>query len=146
MLNLRHAWTHIRTLLPEMQRFVMLGLVSYGLGVALSAMFREVLHFEEHVAVGCSLVILFLINFWLSRNIVFRAAKGHPGRQMALFLGTSMAMRIGEYYGFLLLSKVLGVQYLLALTIAMAISSAAKFFIYRIIVFGRVRDKSVGEA
>jgi putative flippase GtrA len=125
-----------RQLAGEAGRFVGYGLISYAFGVGLSALLREVIGLHEEVAVGLTLVVLFVLNFWLARRFVFRAT-GHKGKQFVRFVSTSLAMRGAEYVVFLTLLRVLHHHYLLALTIAMGFSGLAKFLLYRTVVFGR---------
>jgi putative flippase GtrA len=126
----------VRQIAGEAARFVGYGLISYVLGIALSAFFREIVGLREEVSVALTLVILFVTNFWLARRFVFRAT-GHKGKQFALFVTTSVAMRGVEYTTFLALLRIFDVYYLLALTLAMGISGAAKFVLYRTVVFRR---------
>ena len=125
----------------EAARFVGYGLISYVLGIALSAFFGEVIGIREEVSVALTLVILFVTNFWLSRRFVFRAA-GHSGNQFVRFVSTSLAMRGVEYMLFFMLLRFLHVHYLVALTLAMGFSGSAKFLLYRTIVFGKDRAKA----
>jgi putative flippase GtrA len=112
------------------------GLISYALGLGLSSLFGEVIRLHEEVAVGLTLVILFVVNFGLARRFVFRAS-GHKGKQFIRFVSTSLAMRGAEYLMFLALVRVAHAHYLLALTVAMLFSGCAKFLLYRTVVFGR---------
>jgi putative flippase GtrA len=125
-----------RQIAGEAGRFVGYGLVSYALGIGLSALFREVIGLHEEVSVGLTLVILFLVNFWVARRFVFRSS-GHKAKQFVRFVSTSLAMRGAEYVMFLTLLRVLHHHYLLALTLAMGFSGFAKFLLYRTVVFGR---------
>jgi putative flippase GtrA len=131
----------IRQILGEAARFVGYGLISYALGIALSAFFREIIGLREEVSVALTLGILFVTNFWLARRFVFRAS-GHKGKQFALFVTTSVVMRGVEYMVFLALLRIFDVYYLLALTLAMGISGAVKFLLYRTVVFRKRKTKA----
>jgi putative flippase GtrA len=120
----------------EAGRFLGVGMLSYSLGLGLSALFREGLGLPAEYSVALTLAILFLINFWLSRRYVFRAG-GDARKQFALFVITASAMRGGEYAAFYLLFQFAHLHYLAALTSAMVISNGLKFFLYRALVFGR---------
>ena len=120
----------------EAWRFVGFGLFSYALGLGFAFVFREVFHLPAQRSVALTLAILFVLNFWLSRRFVFRAA-GHAGRQFLTFVVTSLAMRGGEYALFHLLFQALHLHYLAALTAALVISNGIKFFLYRTVVFRR---------
>lgn len=136
---LSEQFIRLLALRGELQRFLMLGVFSYGLGLGVSVFLREVIRFSEEVSVACSLAILVLVNFWVSRRHVFRA-EGDPKRQFMLFAVTSLAMRGAEYLGFYLLLQWVGLHYLVALTVAMIVSSSMKFFIYRSIVFSKAKS------
>jgi putative flippase GtrA len=119
----------------EAGRFVGFGLISYGLGIGLSAFFREVLGLHEEVSVAFTLVILFVVNFWLVRRFVFRSL-GHKVNQFVRFVSMSLTMRGAEYVMFLGFLRVMHHHYLLALTLAMVLSACGKFLLYRNVVFG----------
>jgi putative flippase GtrA len=121
-------------LLGEVARFGFVGALSYGLGVALAAMFHEVLGVPEKGAVGASLAIVLVTNFFLARTFIFRSA-GDVRHEVARFVVTSATMRGLEYALFIVLLNYAGIGYLIAMTVAMALSTIAKFFIYRTLVF-----------
>jgi putative flippase GtrA len=120
----------------DLARFVGVGVISYALGISLSALFHEVIGLQQRAAVGLSLGILLATNFWLARRFIFRSA-GPAQRQILSYVLTSGMMRGFEYLSFLLLVS-LGSHYLLALSVSMAVSSGLKFLLYRTVVFGNV--------
>jgi putative flippase GtrA len=124
-----------RRIVGEAARFIGYGLISYALGIGLSAFFREVLGLYEEVSVALTLTILFIVNFWVVRRFVFRAL-GHKVRQFVRFVSMSLAMRGAEYVMFLGLLRVMHAHYLIALTLAMGLSACGKFLLYRNVVFG----------
>jgi putative flippase GtrA len=128
---------HWRGITGELIRFGSVGVFSFALGAGLSALFSEVLGFREEISVAISLSVLLVTNFWLSARFVFRTEERASYGQFARFAATSIAMRGSEYLLFLALFKVAGLHYLVALTAAMATSSGIKFFLYRVLVFGR---------
>jgi putative flippase GtrA len=127
-LHKRHA------LLGEVLRFCGVGVLSYGLGIVLAALFHEVSGLIPEVAVGLSLAILLLTNFFLARAFIFRSS-GHVHHELLRFGVTSAAMRGAEYLAFLALLNGLGINYLISLTVAMALSSVGKFVLYKKVVF-----------
>lgn len=126
LLRLRH----------EAARFVGAGVISYALGLGLSALFREGLRLPEELAVALTLGILFVVNFWMSRIFVFRA-QGSARRQFAAYVAAALALRATEYGLFYLILQVAGLHYLAALTWAMVLTNLFKFFLYRALVFGK---------
>jgi putative flippase GtrA len=123
-----------RALLGEVLRFCGVGALSYGLGIVLAALFHEVSGLVPEVAVGLSLAILLLTNFFLARAFIFRSS-GHVHYELLRFGVASAAMRGAEYLTFLVLLNGLGINYLISLTIAMSLSSVGKFVLYKKIVF-----------
>jgi putative flippase GtrA len=120
----------------EVARFAAVGILSYGLGIGLAAAFHELSAIPQKLAVALSLAIILATNFALARVFIFRAA-GSVSGQLVRFMATSATMRVVEYLIFLALLTGLGLNYLLALTAALAASSALKFVLYKLIVFGR---------
>lgn len=130
----------LHRLVGDATRFVGFGVMSYGLGIAISAFLSEIVKLSAEAAVAASLAILIIVNFWLSRRFVFRAT-GEVRSQFPRFLGTTVLMRGVEYMLFLLLYRVFSLHYLMALTIGMGLSTCVKFFLYRGLVFGQQADK-----
>jgi putative flippase GtrA len=126
----------LRPLIGEFARFAAAGLLSYGIGAGLAALFREVLGLRSEIAVGLSLTILLLTNFGINRVFVFRVSgnvKGHFAR----FALASVVLRTAEYLIFVCLLHAFHLQYLVAFTLALVLSNAAKFVLYRTVVFKR---------
>src|SRR3954464_12113709 len=124
----------LRALLGEFARFAAAGLLSYGVGAGLSALFREVLGLRAEVAVGLSLTILLLTNFGINRAFVFRAS-GNAKGEFLRFGIASAVMRGVEFLVFLGLLHLVHLDYLVAFTLALVISNGAKFVLYRTVVF-----------
>ena len=122
------------TFAAQALRFCGVGVLSYGLGVSLAATFHEISGLREEIAVGLSLAIVLLTNFTLARVFVFRSS-GRVHHELVRFAITSAAMRGVEYLMFLMLLNGLRIGYLVAMTIAMAVSTTLKFFVYRKVVF-----------
>lgn len=122
------------TFAAQALRFCGVGLLSYGIGVTLAATFHEISGLRAEIAVGLSLAIVLLTNFTLARVFVFRST-GRVHHELARFAITSAAMRGIEYLLFLALLNGLALGYLVAMTIAMAVSTVVKFFVYRKVVF-----------
>jgi putative flippase GtrA len=120
----------------EAARFIGLGVISYLLGIGLSALFREILGLSEEISVALSLAILIVVNFWLNKQFVFRAA-GSSLPQLVRFAATAVGSRAAEYVMFLALLRWVKLNYLVALTVVLIISSCLKFLLYRQLVFGR---------
>jgi putative flippase GtrA len=122
--------------LGEVLRFCGVGALSYLLGIALAALFHEISGLKPEVAVGLSLATILLTNFFLARVFIFRSS-GRVHHELVLFGLTSAAMRGAEYLVFLGLLNAFGINYLVAMTAAMLLSSCAKFLLYKKVVFRR---------
>jgi putative flippase GtrA len=122
-------------ILAQGARFVGVGLVSYPLGLLISAGLHEGLGIPAKVAAAIALGVLLVFNFFLSRHYVFRV-RGPANFQLIKFATVSFLMRAIEYVLFLLMLRYTGTHYLMALAAAMAMSAAAKFALYRSFVFG----------
>ena len=123
-----------RGIVAEAARFLGVGVLSYGFGIGLAALFREVVGLRPEVSVALSLAVLVITNFWLARRWVFRSF-GRVDRQFARFVLASTGMRSAEYGLFWLLHWLGVPHYLLSLTIAMGLSTCVKFIVYRALVF-----------
>jgi putative flippase GtrA len=121
-------------LLGEAVRFGGVGVLSYVLGIGVAALCHEVAGLPEKVAVAVSLITVLLTNFFLARLFIFKSAGSVHG-ELVRFVATSTVMRGLEYLAFLALMSVAGLGYLVAMTVAMIVSTIAKFFIYRAVVF-----------
>lgn len=121
----------------EAWRYLLSGVASATASLLIPFLLREGLGIAETVAVGISLCVVFLLNFFTTRIFVFRS-KGDSRGEMARFALMSLAFRGTEYAAFLVLNVVFGVQYLLALASVLCVSFCAKFvaqrrFVYRIL-------------
>lgn len=138
IIRMRTRWPHLSEAVVNLRgqaaRFIGVGLLSYALGLSMSAVLREALHFSAEHAVALTLAVLLVLNFWLSRRFVFLAG-GAAIRQFARFGVTSLAMRAGEYALFYALMHLLRLHYLSAFTAALLISNVLKFVLYRQLVF-----------
>lgn len=124
----------LRHLAVEILRFIGSGLIAFPVGLGVSALCHEVFGWPEEAATGAAIGVLLLLNFALGRAFVFRS-QGRIAEQLPRFLTIALVMRGAEYLLSLSLFKVFHVPYLLALATSLAISSLAKFFLYRSWVF-----------
>lgn len=122
----------------EVALFLGVGAFSYLLGAGIAAGGRELLGLNAEVAVAISLAVLILVNFWLNRVLVFRG-QGPARHEFVKFAAASVTMRGCEYLMFLALLKFAHLHYLAAYTTALLISNAAKFLLYRTLVFRRMQ-------
>ena len=119
-----------------MLRYFGVGVLSYTLGIALAALFHEVLAASQEMAVGLSLVIVLITNFFLARAFIFRS-RGQVSHELMRFLAASATMRGFEFLVFVGLLNGLRLNYLVAFTAALALSTCVKFLLYKKLVFRR---------
>ena len=123
-----------RSLLAESLRFALSGLVSFPLGVGVSAFSHEVLGWSGQLAGAAAISVLLVFNFTVARTYTFRSS-GAIREQLPRFLLVSISMRGVEYLLFLTFLTFGGIHYLYSLFAALTISFAVKFFLYRSCVF-----------
>ena len=109
--------------------------MSAVLSLSLPVLLKAGLGLNPNLAVGLSLIIVFLINFAVIRAYVFRSVAA-AGPQLRRFALTSALMRGAEYLAFLVVHDVLGVHYWVALFAVLTVSSTCKYIVQRKFVFG----------
>ena len=115
-------------------RYIVLGGFSFCLNIGLTILFHEIFIFSEEVSFAFSLSIVFIVNFFTVKFIVFKS-DGIAYRQFFLFLATSIFSRIGEYILFLCLFFLLDINYIIAIILTLTSSIILKFFIYKNFIF-----------
>lgn len=120
-------------LIEQAVRFVLASAFSACLSMGTPVFLHEVLGVAEKLAVAAGLLLVFCINFYTSRALVFRSA-GRSDQQLMKFFISSVVFRIAEYGAFLGLNAA-GLEYYYALGIVLAISTVAKFFVLRNLVY-----------
>lgn len=118
----------------EAARYLLATINSALLSLTLPIIFHELLQTPEEVSVGVSLFIVFIANFFIIRLFVFRSASPALPEFIRFFL-FSIGFRIGEYLLFLFIFRVVTINYILALIIALSISFTIKFILQRTFVF-----------
>lgn len=126
------------------RRYLLVGVLSFGVNLALASAFHEMAGLSENFAAALSLAIVFVLNFVLARAFIYRD-RGRWQGQILRFGAVSASARLGEYALFLILSNVAGMNYLLALATAQGISFVAKFFLYRKFAFNGAQQGSRSE-
>ena len=106
--------------------------VSLGLPVLL----HEAFGVEQKLAVAISQASVLLLNFLMIRLFVFRS-KSTAKRDLAYYVGSSIAFRGLEYLLFLALFELASLHYFLALLLTLGASTVVKFGWYRFLFHGR---------
>jgi len=124
-------------LVPELLRFIGAGLLTFPLGVGVSALCHEVFGWREQIAGAAGIGTLLLANFAFGRAYVFRST-GRIAYQLPRFLSIALVMRGSEYLMFAGMFAWAHIPYLLAITASLTISSLVKWYVYRTWVFARL--------
>lgn len=109
--------------------------VSLWANIILTWGFHELGSVRPEAAFALAIVIVFFLNFLLSRYFVYRASSGPAGWQLRRFALSVIAFRVSEYGAFLLLHLWLGVPYLIAVGLVLITSFLIKFFFFSRCVF-----------
>lgn len=118
----------------QLIRFAGVGILTFGVGIGVTALVHEVLGMREEIGAATSLAVLLFLGFFLSRNFTF-SSRGRIRHQAWKFLFVAGAMRGFEYLLFLTFFLILGVNYLIAVALGLGISFFAKFILYRNWIF-----------
>ena len=126
-------------LLANFGRYTVVSGLSFASIFVLTVLLHEVLIITEELAYGITLVVVFAMNFSLMRFWVYRHTRHEKNalRQLGLTALASLAFRLLEFGGFLLLHTWIGVYYLIAMVIVNGGSFIGKFFFLHSVVFGR---------
>lgn len=109
--------------------------LSFAVNLGLTVFLHEVVRAPAEAAYAAALVVVFVMNFMISRHMVFRAASGDPVRQGVVFLVSALSFRGVEYLLFLLLHTVLGVWYVAAVIGISVPMTLVKFVFHGKVVF-----------
>ena len=82
-----------------------------GVNLGLTVLLHELLHVAEELAYAVALILVFSMNFLLSRHVVFSSASGNSVRQAVLFGISTLLFRSLEYLLFLFFHAALGLWY-----------------------------------
>jgi putative flippase GtrA len=115
-------------------RYFLLGGVSFGLGILLSWNFHENLQLSQPVSVAITLVILFILNFFMARSLIFRNPHNIL-EQVIKFTMISLSTRATDYILFLILFYVFNIHYLFSYMISVAAIYFPKYLLYKNVVF-----------
>ena len=132
-----------RIRLMALLRFGMGGLLSSGVALTTTAVLHELGFLSARAAAAVGLAAALIVNFLVLRYFVFRGTRSSFWRQLFLFLGSSGVFRGLEYLGFLLVSVVLELHYLLALVVVLGVSFLLKFVVYEGWVFVRSTERDI---
>lgn len=82
---------NLRALLVQIQRFLVVGLLSFSVDYGLFVLFYDVLGWQYLIASSTSFAISLVLNYALTRKYVFVSNPGaHVGLEFALYLGLNV--------------------------------------------------------
>lgn len=122
-----------RVNVPELGRFMALGLVVIGLGVSANAVGIELLHLPPSGSYAISLAIQLLAGFALNRWVVFRGQRRPLGSTLLGYGAANVAFRLGDWAVFTALTSGLGMHWLMAHVINASLFFLLKYVGYRIV-------------
>ncbi len=134
--RLRQLWKAKRLYLT---RYLFAAAFSFGLVLALTAFWVDVLGIRPPIAYAITLLIAFSVNFAVMRYWVYHDVKDRSfiRHQVAKTVAVSLSSRIIEWLLFMLLVEVAQLYFLLAVVVVHVLSFMLKFFIYDRWVFGQ---------
>lgn len=118
----------------QVGRYIAMTGLSAAVTLGLPILLHERLAIAEEAAVALALSAAFVLNFLTLRLFVF-GSRGGAVRELLKFGATSAGFRFGEYLGFLMLHRILGVNYVMAISAMLALSIVLKFIVYKLFVF-----------
>ena len=118
-------------------KFAAGGLISAPTALGVTAALHEWLGLQENSAAGLGLCAALAVNFVFLRHVVFAGSRMSLSRQIGMFLASSGLFRAAEYAGFLVVNRISGAHYLVALAAVLGASFLIKFFVYDKLVFAR---------
>ena len=119
----------------EIFRYMVMTCTSAVISLGIPFVLHEGAAVRPSIAVAVGLLTTFFVNFAVAKRYVFRRL-GALKTQMLRFAFVSLNFRVGEYIFFLLLNFAFGIDYMIALITVLVASLIAKFFIYKLFVFG----------
>ena len=119
-------------------RWAQLSCASFVTNFGLTVVLHEWGQMSTEAAFAISLAVVLVMNFLLMRWYVYErnTNAGAVWQQFGLYLGSAVVFRATEYGSFLLWHTWYGSDYRLVVVGVSVISSAVKFFYYRLL-FGR---------
>jgi putative flippase GtrA len=122
---------HIETLF----RYAVAGILAITGHLAVLLSLVEVCGTNPTIAAAVSFTVAFGLNFSLARYFVFRSDRDAVMDQLLRFGLVNFSMRGVEYILFVLLFRVVPLHYFVCFFLSLGISNAAKFVIYKALVF-----------
>jgi putative flippase GtrA len=104
--------------------------LSFGGTLAVTFVSKEWLALQEEFSFAIAVVVMFFVNFFYLRYVVFLSTHMSWLSQMRDFLVASIGFRVVEYLAFLLLLNVFHLHYMLSVVCVLAVSFLVKFQLF----------------
>ena len=114
-------------------KYLYVGASSYLIVAIITTTLHEVLGVMESNSFATALVVVFVINFFVLRNYVFKSESNTSSAAIKFFI-SSLFFRGFEYILFIIILD-LGVYYMTSLTVSMVVSVISKYFVYKYAVY-----------
>ncbi len=122
----RTGFTWVRTI--TLVKFMAAGLPSFGLAVPANYLLVSHAHLDKPLAYAIVMVMQVTINFFMCRHFVFGGKHtGQISHQFGAFFTGIMAFRVADWLLYVLLVNVVGIYYLAAQGLNVAVFGIAKF-------------------
>lgn len=129
--------TSLRNFIGRVRRLGLVAIASFLLNVLLTIIFTEVAGVAPQVSFAIVLVLIFSINFFVTRYWVFkdRVNDSNGWAQFIKCIAVSMTFRLLEWSSFYILLEKFALHYVAVLVGVLCISFAIKSLIYDRFVF-----------
>lgn len=125
-----------RDRLIRLLRFGSGAAVSFIGTLAVTYVATEWLGAQEEFSFAIAVVVMFFVNFFYLRYVVFLSTHTKWLPQMRNFLAASVGFRVAEYLAFLILLNAFHVHYMLSVVCVLGVSFLVKFQLFDKHVFG----------
>jgi len=115
-------------------KYLYVGVLSYLTVTIITVTLHEFFSVTESNSFSASLVVVFIINFFVLRSYVFKSESVASSFVAIKFFISSLFFRGFEYVLFVIILN-LGTHYMISLTVSMIVSVVSKYFIYKTIVY-----------
>jgi len=118
-------------------RFIVSSALSFCLNIGITIFLCERLKLSERNAFGCSLFIVFIINFFLMKFFTFRGNSASLSKQFISYTASAIGFRFSEYFLFRIFHSILNFDYRIVVLVVLSTSTVIKFFTYTYIFVDR---------
>ena len=118
-------------------RYLAFSGLSFGMNLGITAGLHAGVGLAPEISFAVALAVVFLMNFVGMRWWIFSGTDRPMASQFLGFGFSSLVFRGLEYCGYLVLYRMVGVDYLVAAVVTIGISFVAKYTVYNSWLFSR---------